>query len=83
MFSILPQVSSDSCVTVYQCGSAVGSCLDFVVTTTDKATRPLELRTPIKVQLLDENANRIPSLFHCTSQVSFTAYLLWLLQSFS
>ena len=58
------------CVTVchqvpnalYQCGSAVGSCLVFVVTTTDKATHPLELRTPITVELLDETGNCIPTV---------------------
>ena len=62
MFSILPLVSSDCCVTVYQCGSAVGPCLVFVVPTEDKATRPLELRTPVTVQLLDEAGNRVPTV---------------------
>jgi len=62
MFSILPLVSSDCCDTVYQCGSALGSCLIFGVTTTDKALQPLELRTCITEQLLVENSNRIPTI---------------------
>jgi hypothetical protein len=70
MFSILPLVLSDCCVTVYQCGSAVGSCLAFVVTTMDKAPRPLELRTCITVQLLDETGNRIPTVSFI-AQVNF------------
>jgi len=68
---VLPLVSSDCCITVYQCGcAAVGSCLGFVVTTSDKTPRPLELRACTVVQLLDETGKRIPTVSF-TAQVNF------------
>jgi hypothetical protein len=71
VFSILPLVSNYCWVTVYQCGFAVGSCLIFGVTTTDKASRPLELSTCITIQLMDETGNRIPTFSLSLHKSSF------------